>query len=279
MFHITDTNRMICPALDQYGLRACMSLSNIDLGWRTNPDTDFVAAGVRSLIAELDVAAREDRLIVFPQQVHAADVRLIEEESILPLRGHFSYVPDCDGLVTDRSDVVIASQYADCTPIVLVSKDRSVFGVVHSGWRGTLGRIASCAVRLIETTYGIAPNQLVAFIWPAIAKDDFEVSLDVGEQFLAEFAGPEASDAGRSASVLPSWMERRGEKYHIDTHCVNRLVLENLGVEVHLSGAYSTFSDLRFHSHRRDKERAGRMVLVVTKAESEESMSGLKALG
>jgi hypothetical protein len=76
------------------------------------------------------------------EQVHGTRVAVIRqgEKPHLPLKG-------VDGLVTDRPDVLLVVKHADCVPIFLFDRVRRVIGLVHSGWRGTVGKIGLVALQ------------------------------------------------------------------------------------------------------------------------------------
>jgi hypothetical protein len=42
-----------------------------------------------------------------------------------------------DAVITNRKDILIGVQVADCVPILLYDMQKNVVGAVHAGWRGT----------------------------------------------------------------------------------------------------------------------------------------------
>ena len=53
----------------------------------------------------------------------------------------------CDGIITSDKNKVLALLTADCMPVYLVDATNNVFGLVHSGWKGTLLSIVPKAIR------------------------------------------------------------------------------------------------------------------------------------
>lgn len=92
-----------------------------------------------------------------------------------------------DGLITNEPDVALITFYADCVPIYFLDKKRKVISLVHSGWRGTVLKIANKAVDKLRTDYHSAPEDILVGIGPSIRKCHFEVGNDVAEIFQKEF--------------------------------------------------------------------------------------------
>ncbi len=83
-----------------------------------------------------------------------------------------------DGLVTTRRAVPLAVFTADCVGMVI--EGEGGVAVVHAGWRGMAGGIASRAVERM-TEAAMAPAR--AFVGPMIGSCCFEVGPEVMSQF------------------------------------------------------------------------------------------------
>lgn len=153
-------------------------------------------------------------------------------------------VPGADALVTDVANVPLAIRHADCVPIVLCDPGRAV-GVAHAGWRGTVARIASRAVRTMYERYGSDPSTLVCAIGPSIAPDRYEV-------------GPEVIAAARGAfGDAPVLRDSRFDLWE-----ANAVDLESAGVareRIELAGI-STGGE--FFSYRAEGTASGRSATV-----------------
>jgi YfiH family protein len=95
------------------------------------------------------------------RQVHSRRVLLIEEQSAAETAR-----VEADGLLTDRSDVVLSVTVADCLPIFLSDRRTGAFGVVHSGWKGT--GIVRDALAAMASRFGSLPDDISAVIGPGI---------------------------------------------------------------------------------------------------------------
>ena len=153
-----------------------------------------------------------DSLIV-PRQTHSLNVAVIRE---LPVKA--DDIENVDALVTTLTDVAIAVNTADCVPIVLVDEVAHVIAVVHSGWKGTVGRIVALTVKkMIEC--GAEVGDIKAVMGPCICGDCFEVGPEVVEQF-------ELNGFDNEHVILRNY----GERHHINLPQACRQALLEVGV-------------------------------------------------
>jgi polyphenol oxidase len=179
------------------------------------------------------------------KQIHSDLIYLAEGEAPEPST-------QGDALVTSESGRWIGIRTADCVPLLLADPARRVVGAVHAGWRGTAANIAGKTVEKL-VTLGTDPANLLVAIGPAIGGCCFEV----GDELLAEFA-----------NWLPEAQAERSEngRSRIDLLAVNRRQLRDAGVResnVDLLDRCTKCEPDFFHSYRRDREIAGRMVAAI----------------
>jgi len=179
--------------------------------------------------------------LVLADQVHGTRV----------VRGRPGEVPEADALWTDAADSWVGIRTADCVPILLSSEDGTRVAAVHSGWRGTAGRIAEAAVATLGQA-GAAPATLRAAIGPCIGVCCYEVGEDLAERFTDAFG----------AEVV----RRNGPRPHLDLRLAVRRTLEQAGV----AGAHiedvpgcNACDARRFFSHRRDRGGTGRHLAFI----------------
>lgn len=95
-------------------------------------------------------------------------------------------------LSTDRG-TALAVTVADCVPVFLAHPSGAI-AVLHSGWRGTAGRIVERAIEAFEHR-GYAAHELLLHTGPAICGNCYEVSADVYAQLTGTNPGrPTAID-------------------------------------------------------------------------------------
>lgn len=191
-------------------LRGCTSDDSPYSGFNachyTGDDPRHVKACRSALCKELGIS--ECQLII-PRQTHSTNVATIGYEKPM--------LENVDALVTRRTDVALCINTADCVPVVMSDANARVIAVAHSGWRGTVGRIAARTVEAM-TRLGASPHDIIVAMGPCICPECFEVGDEVVEAFATEFP-----DAGEI--IIP-----RTPRSHIDLAAAIRHTLVEAGV-------------------------------------------------
>lgn len=208
---------------------------------------DAVAKNRTLLCSTLGI---EDKRLVLPHQNHGIEVRQIAEDFFsLPDKVREMLLDGVDALMTDVPQACIGVSTADCIPILLYDSANRACCAVHSGWRGTVARIAQKAVAVMRLAYGTSASELCAAIGPGISIDHFEVGNEVYDEFV-------------SAGFDMPGISRREEKWHIDLPecCRWQLVEAGLHPEsIQMSGE-CTYSDTgKYFSARRLGTDSGRI--------------------
>jgi YfiH family protein len=205
-----------------------------------------------------------DTLRAWVTQVHGRTVELIDREPEgeygetldAEIRDRFSGQLPADAIVSLVPGVLLTIRVADCVPILLASREGTVVGAVHAGWRGIVGNVLEKAVRTMHEA-GAPPASLLAAIGPGICIEHFEVGEEVAREFEARGLGAQVRPAGSVAGGI-------AEKPHIDLQAAARRQLLNAGVTEIDGNELCTFHDAReFFSHRRDHGVTGRMAAVI----------------
>lgn len=240
------------PKLTDLGLKHCFTTIDMDMGIRTNPSIEDLKNNLALIYEALSITPK---VLFNGYQTHSKNIINISdayqgEESEL---GRF--FPDTDGLLTNLKDIALITRYADCSPIILFDPVKKVHGNVHSGWKGTLQKIAKKAVERMIEDYNSNVEDIIAVIGPTIGKEDFEVEFDVMKKFKDEFNFHEETI-----------FKKDKIKYLIDIQETNKRILLESGIKrqnitiVDLS----TMSNPMFHSYRRDGEKFGLMGCITS---------------
>lgn len=195
----------------------------------------------------------EPERVLLLRQVHGAQLAVVKQGEYAP-----GPRPEADAAATDDPTIAIGIRVADCAPILLGDRRRGVVAAAHAGWRGTVRRVASAAVKSLQERFGSRPEDLVAAIGPCLGVCCGEVGPEVVDAFNA---------AGHAPEAVRRWFTAgRGDRFQLDLPLANRDQLESAGVpspQIHVSGMCTkSFPDV-FHSYRVQKERAGRMVGII----------------
>ena len=155
--------------------------------------------------------------------------------------------PEADAQVCRRAGLVCAILTADCLPVLFCNRAGTTVAAAHAGWRGLAAGILERTVVFMDEP----PDEILAWLGPAIGPAAYEVGEEVRREFLHR-------DPGAAAAF-----QSQGERWLLDLCQVARQRLASVGVSAIYGGAWCTYSDAtRFYSHRRDGI-TGRMASLV----------------
>lgn len=195
------------------------------------------------------------------EQVHGADVALIDKPLekypnlhglTMNTRNRSGYFEATDAFICEIPNTLITIRTADCLPVFLLDAAGRRVGLAHCGWRGLLAGLAGLAARQMIDR-GSAPDLLQAWLGPAIRAEHYEVGRELVGRFQDAF--PEIPAERLSPDGL-----------RLDLAVVARRQLEAAGLASAniLDSGECTFSRPdRYHSYRRQGERAGRMLSFI----------------
>ncbi len=196
-----DAVRLHVPVLTDGSVAAWMSLRRCgDVG----PSGDMQHPGKRRFLQQVQPAGKTP---VGVRQVHSRRVSTVGSSG----KPEFG---EADGLVSAAPGLTLTVTVADCMPIVLVDCRRRVYGLLHSGWRGT-GILADAVDRLVAE-FGVTPAELIAVLGPCICASCYAVPAERAEYFRREF-GPEAA-------------EERSARWFLDLRQANLAIARGKGI-------------------------------------------------
>lgn len=183
-----------------------------------------------------------DKTIVAGHQTHSDNIVVIEDLER-------TYFENTDGFITNRTDVLIFTKYADCLPIYFCDRVNGVIALVHSGWQGSYKEIGKKAIELMQKRYGSSLENIEVAFGIGICQDRYEVGNEFVEKFKEKF----------SMEILEKAFVEKDGKIYFDNQEFNYQLMLNLGVrnENILLNEYCTYNG-EFHSYRRDREKSGR---------------------
>ena len=195
--------------------------------------------------------------IILPKQTHTDNIRIIEEKEIIDSNNNctkkedldnktnyikkdnldnidsnlvtnlFYKLRDIDGLITNVKCAILATTFADCTPLFFYDPIKNVIGNIHSGWPGTTKKIGAKAIDMLVKQMGCNPKNILCFIGPHIRKECFLVNDDVKEIFEKTF-----TDICKNYNVIEetNMHNEKGKQYRIDTTLINKIMLKEKGI-------------------------------------------------
>jgi polyphenol oxidase len=153
-----------------------------------------------------------------------------------------------DAVITNREDVLLGVQVADCVPILLFDEKKRVVGAVHAGWRGTAAQILKKTIQTMVEHFRSSPDDIIIAFGPSIKGCCYEVDSDVNEAVCTSTGAGEYS-------------LRKNSKFFIDLASANMLQALSLGVRkdnIWVSEECTFCNPDRFHSYRYHENHAGR---------------------
>jgi YfiH family protein len=156
--------------------------SSLNLSFRVGDDSSRVSTNRQRLLAALGL---DPDSWVLAEQVHGLEIAQVGKEDLGRATGKEG-IALVDGLLTQTRGLTLAVLCADCVPLVLVHPSTRTVGIAHAGWKGTLGGMGQKLVGLMRLR-GVDPNQILAFIGPAIGPCCYEVDPERIESFRRKF--------------------------------------------------------------------------------------------
>ena len=207
--------------------------ASMNLGERVDDDAAVVAAN-RGVLR--DFLPAEPKWL---HQVHGTKV-VVAESVRDPVAA--------DASVATTPNCVSAIMVADCLPVLFAERSGGAVAAAHAGWRGLVAGVLEKTVHALD----VKPQDILAYLGPAIGPAAFEVGNEVREAFLA--VDPAAEYAFRP---------HKPDKWLADLFVLARQRLARAGVSNVYGGGQCTYSNPGcFFSHRRDKV-SGRMAALI----------------
>jgi len=173
-----------------------------------------------------------------PEQVHGNKIKWVDS----PGRYY-----NMDGLVSSNPNLILSLKVADCVPVYLFDPTSQIFALIHSGWKGTKGKIVNEGVKLMIEK-GAQLKCIKCYLGPSIGPCCYEVGNDVSRFYSSE-----------SKILLNS------DKVKLNIKLEIKIELKRMGVlanNINISDL-CTFEQSKCHSYRRDGLKAGRMYSIM----------------
>jgi YfiH family protein len=265
---VGGSSQLITPA---HGEKAQEKILNLGLTeWDSR---DSVIENRRKFLRAIDASKMQ---VVALRQIHSDIVHRVGKANASttaePLQG--------DALITRDPGVLLVVQTADCVPILLADTKNRAVAAIHTGWRGTVRRIAEKTLGRMKMEFGTRPEDVVAALGPGIGRCCYEVGSDVAKEFHAQFPsarewfdGPyDALAAGENDPNWLPWLTMKPPGHapppltvQLDLIAANQSILAAAGVSpanISSSGYCTACRTDLFFSYRRERA-TGRMMAAI----------------
>lgn len=224
--------------------------STMNLSFTRGDNEADVRENFRRITSAIGV---ECESLVFSQQTHTTNVRVVtEEDRGMGFARKLEYT-DVDGLVTNVPGICLVTFYADCVPLYFVDPVKKAIGLSHSGWRGTGGKIGKVTIEMMQKEYGSDPKDIIAAVGPSICQDCYEVSEDVIEQFQKNF---------KEADWQSLFYKKENGKYQLNLWKANELIFREAGIlpeHIAVTNICTHCNSDVLYSHRRTGNQRGNL--------------------
>ena len=190
---------------------------------------------------------------VFAEQLHTTAVHKVTSADLGA--GVYSFesgIKATDGLYTTESNVVLATFYADCTPLYFYVPSHHLIGVAHAGWRGTVDGMMHEMLKTLKTVEGIDPKDIFVAIGPCIGRDAYRVDDTVIDEVKKSIV----------SGFEETFVELGGGQYKFDPKLLNYKQALHQGVPAEniLVTSYCTYTDSDLFYSFRKNPKTGRMM-------------------
>ena len=223
--------------------------TSLNLGSHVGDDPVAVGENRRRALAALGADRAAARLIV-PRQVHGDRVVTVGEASPAAIaRARAEAAAGADAVVCTAPGVPVMLCFADCVPVVLTCGD--AFAIAHSGWKGTIARIAAATARALAAAVGRPVADVRAYLGPHILGDEYEVSPELMARFAAAFTAvrPAAAAGSRLLDLSACILEALADAGVPRANAVD-------------PGLSTVRGNDRFYSYRSEGGRTGRHAAI-----------------
>lgn len=229
-----------------------MFIKETDIGFEINSPAFFFFFGKKDSSLENLQKTYPQYQFLKIKQVHGNQLHehKSSEEPLVEADGHSTQLK--------KAAMVVAT--ADCVPVLIVHPHSMTVMAVHAGWRGVAARIIPQALQQLFSR-GAKSEEIFVIVGPHIQQNSFEVDQDVSLKLIAS-----STKIDSSTQVLIS-RPNSNAKFLVDLNAIVKLQVSEFEVPTDqiFNLLLDTFSDLRLHSFRRDKEQAGRQLSFVVR--------------
>lgn len=211
--------------------------SSFNLGDHVGDDPKHVAANRKHLSRELNLLKEPFWL----EQVHGCEAVVIDN-----LSDQSCHRADASIASTPNNVCVIMT--ADCLPILFTNRQGTEVAAIHAGWRGLVGGVIEETLKKMRSD----PQDILAWLGPAIGPESFEVGDEVYQQFIT-----------KQSFFSSGFKSHQPGKWLANLYTLASSELYRLGIKEIYSDLLCTYSDpTRFFSYRRDGQ-TGRMATLI----------------
>jgi hypothetical protein len=183
---------------------------------------------------------------VMQNQIHGNTVvKVTGAERGRGIDSHKTVIGNSDAMICNEPGICLFLFAGDCVPILFFDPKQKVIGAAHSGWGGTVKKVAQKTVRAMQENFGCRAEDILAGIGPSIGVKNYEVGDNVTQAVEKAFGTTENYMIQNSKTG----------KMHFDLWQTNKMMLTEIGLKsenIEISGLCTFDNPNLFFSARCD---------------------------
>ncbi len=220
-------------------------MKRVDFGWIFEDERIVVFFGDKNFVNDGSL-----------NEIPIYKLRQVHGDAIIDQTKKRPNGPEADGHFTENKKHALMIKTADCMPILIhapVVNGNDIVMALHAGWKGIAQRIVPTGLTVLKHK-GCDLSKLRIWIGPHIQKQSFEIKSDVEPLLLR---------AGNSTGCVI----QSNEKTFFNLLMLVKEQIMEFGVHKQqiLALPEDTYTSSNLHSHRRDKDKAGRLESYIYK--------------
>ena len=162
-----------------------------------------------------------------------------------------------DGLITENKNIALGILTADCAPIFIFDKKKSIVCCLHSGWKGALNNIVSKGIKKIKRKK-IKSQNIIVIVGPCLVFNNFEGDKKFKLKFIK-----------KNRSYQKFFKSKNRNKDIFDLRNLINFQISKEGIDNVFNIRKDTYKNSHiFFSHRRathqNKMQTGRMINIIS---------------
>lgn len=226
---------------------------SLNLGLHTGDSCDKVVSNRMAFAAAVGINTNS---VVTAQQVHGTTIRVVTDADRGAGMSEYSQALSAtDALITAQPGIPLMLFFADCVPVLFFDPVRRVIAISHSGWKGTVSRIAAHTLSKLQREFNVNPKDCLIGIGPSIGQCCYEVDETVISRLRQEFTN------NWSEFILP-----KEDRWQLDLWKLNRYQLLDVGAceeNIVTSRICTACNTELYYSHRAEQGTTGRLGAVI----------------
>ncbi|MCF8008344.1 MAG: peptidoglycan editing factor PgeF [Halanaerobiales bacterium] len=192
--------------------------------------------------------------IIYGEQVHLNQIKIVNNTLIKNNeKGNETILKGIDGLISKKSDNILAGLFADCVPIFVFDIKTKVFALFHSGWKGTYQQILTKGLNYFTKRLNSSIEDIHVVIGPSISVNHYQVSKNLIKIFKDKFK-------------YNDYYKVNSDRYYLDLKKLNFNLARSFKIKesnIYLTD-YCTFRDDKLYYSYRRNNKTGRMAAFIS---------------